>query len=786
MLKRIIKSICLSLFLIVACGVLSACCGVKDPVVKVNYIDVAEELGLTSYSKTIELGEDYSFDLVIPEGFEHEGINVMINGDTPMDLAEPIYSDAVIAEENPEYRYSLEKLIKIQLNRVTRDVTLDIDMSKVRRKSFELDMSAITSISKTTNSKGEEKSNLYLVSLDPKHINNLVKIDATNTLDTREVIRDRVTAYYGEYILFAYMKPSTQREIRSIYTSVNFFTEEEEIHQYGQSLYCQYDVSLKGNAYYNMYLNGALRDNSRLYYIGQIKDKFEVYNTIPNYQSSYGYNLENDYNKFSLLVNKQKYNSDLLTLKVFREIPEALYVSNNAQMDMVTIDNETVYLEEITEPVQTNDSCLTRYDRFDMYIGDASSENILEEEEVTQLPTELYISVISDFQTDDRSGGDLNIPLNFYLLHYQKQDVKENRHLSFDVIKSGAGKNNNFVKIDKELVLQTQNPERCFIDNKAQELTNKSYITGNGIFYVQVDEQYISDSRADHSFRYSYINYPIILDNYKIASSNNFINRLYIVEKDEEGNETSNRDYGFLDIQSSGDEVAFFRTDKLMEEVVEDGKIKEKCKLGVLWMDIIGPEAQDCFSQSIYNVTISVDGSLAHSAFECKPNADSGKNEVLGIDINLYYKSVNNDYTLKTSIMQVGKYDLSRPLTFDNSEHQEGTIYMSNDVNFAEGTVASISSTSVNYGERITFGAGKDIFYYVASDYLLDFDIYLNDGNQITKISGMKKLLDIAGNEITQFAPNGTRYNVYVKYQIVDIYGEDNSRVYICATSQGS
>jgi hypothetical protein len=144
--------------------------------------------------------------------------------------------------------------------------------------------------------------------------------------------------------------------------------------------------------------------------------------------------------------------------------------------------------------------------------------------------------------------------------------------------------------------------------------------------------------------------------------------------------------------------------------------------------------------------------------------------------ISLNLSEINND---KVNI-DFGGIEFANPSV--------DTIYATNNINFSTLTsFTRLDYITVTADTGLKFGPSTDIFYFTVSDSL-NFDIYIGKYEKETgkyfgikdesrKITKTKKLYDIAGNEI-YVEVGGKRFNVYVKYQSVDLYSMQGSKHY--------
>jgi hypothetical protein len=150
------------------------------------------------------------------------------------------------------------------------------------------------------------------------------------------------------------------------------------------------------------------------------------------------------------------------------------------------------------------------------------------------------------------------------------------------------------------------------------------------------------------------------------------------------------------------------------------------------------------------------------------PNEDNGCGQY-GITISLTLTDLNVDAI---------RLDFSN-LDFVNADND--SIFISNTAKFnGVDDFKKLNFRNQETFDDIRFGSTTDIYYVIISDEPMDFDVYVGQVEEMTdnyvgikdekrKISGTKKLYDIAGNEV-KVNLYGKTYNVYVKYQNCEVY----------------
>lgn len=736
-------------------SLLGACCGMNVKAT-VNFIGVDSELGFESYTEVLDIGEGLDITLNIPEGFEHDGLTVTLDGEKNV-AYEVIYDDPTIEEQ---YRYSTAKTIKFSISKATTDFTLDIDMTKVTRKAFSLNFSSsLINDAGTYNDNNKYDSNIYAVSVDPSGLDRLTRLDTTNVLATRRVENNKVTVYYDEYVILCYVKTAQNRNFTTFYSDTNHFTNADDILSLGTINYCRYDVAMSGNNYYHIYGCGISESNSRLFYIGRIQEGFNVYEKIPTYVEPQGFVLGDEENKFSLLTNCSKYNSDLLTVKVFAPI------SNTEVDDFSTTDTLDKMNGQMARQLEAVGVEHNRYDRYDMYIGeDIYNDSYIEAGEKNTLPSKLYLVVESDIgETIDDIGN----RLYFCLLHYEKMSSAVPHIVFSEFLESDKGK--LYFEIDRETIAS-------YIDNKIDIADGTLYKTGNGIVYITINDEWRSACNKTNSFPYAAINYRLYYDGVFRGLNDDYTFSLYIL------NEDGTRDYGLLDMQNYYDETVYFRIDKLFRVEEVNGQDKEVFNKN-LYFDLKGKDYDSVYEEVIQSITADTN-QFTGSPIEqgiikiTDPKILNGINNIKVIFPSRWHL---DQYTLNIRLNVSDKNVSSSEIKFSRdifasgeSEESSGTILMTNNLEFEDSSdFVKMMAYNAERTDDISFGNGNEIYFFV-TDSGLDFDLYLGDDSR--KVSSTKELKDILGNNI-YITYNNRNYKVYVKYQSTNIYFDSNVKV---------
>ena len=579
------------LFLLIVAGFLSACCGPKMIEVKVVFQNVDPNMGVESYTQEIEIGTGFDLKFVIPEGYTDEGMTATWN-------KKPLAFTTTDAKtlEKEEHRYTIDKTIAYSFKRLVTDIEIVFDMTSVKKQQFAINFSKdiIEKTKKATEVWGEYDSNITLLTIDEKDVEDLRVLDSDKILKTRTIDAERPSAIvdYGEYIIVCYMSAS-HREIDSFYSEITDFTPEVNQAQDGALSYAHYDVALRGNQYYNRHYEGFVQSASRLYYIGKIQEDISLQKNVPGYQESKGFVIEDNENKFTILTNQSKYNSDLLSIEVFAPTTDEYVESANMEQVQFSENNETktvnlkrididfeksdegtfvkddkgnfindenglfvelnkgkgvVELKDAENPQyyqQTNSEqvyqYLNRYDAYNIYLGEDKSQDLyLTEREKDLLSDEIYIKVKSSYQ--------LSQILNFNLLQEEKQNVlnnpysviynsKENsdsyKGVNDCVVESYLSEEENvgykIIRINKALLDEFQ--DRFVLSNLGVvDGQTVEYQTGNAILYVQAEPSSVDTLRLNHKFLYTEVFCPTFYDSDLYTINHNYNTEVYVNE----------------------------------------------------------------------------------------------------------------------------------------------------------------------------------------------------------------------------------------------------------------
>ena len=769
MLKKIIKSSFLCLMIMFSAYIISACCGPKMCDITVKFNDVDEALGLSNYTDTVEAGYGVTVTIDLPIGYVYDNFSAKV-GDYELDWSVKLADPTI----EPEYEYTVAKTITVKIDRVNSDHDIDIDMSGVRIKKLKINVAEDILDNSITEDKDKNKSsNLKIVTLNPDYLTNLMYLKG-DAITGQYDVSTSGEAYieYGNYAILCYMKDNSYEEMPTLYSTVGKYTPDNKIIQYKDKFYAEYNMSVKGNIPYKLYSGNLEIANSRLYYMGQIKENMEFYRQIPDFDITKGVSFEDKENQFVLLTNKQDYNSSLLSLSVYAPTM-ASFDAGNESHDK--IDNQTIVkLDKYNNGGGFKNEDIysqfgTRYDMISMYIGDMLATDIfLTEGERSSLSSSLYLVVESELPI-----GQLDISL----LSYEKQKLTDFPMLKLtDFVESYKGK--TVYKFDKELV-------EDFIKERMDSATNTSYLLGSAFLDITFSEELREENWSSKAF--TTIMFPIELNGQTIDYDNEYQVEVFV--EDGEGN----RDYGLIDRHSSSSDVAIFRSSQIYDI---DAVTHEITARNDFYISIKGPNYNDYYSPVIETIFLYKPyGVLLVGQHGLKVEDSTVYNGVEKYRINLGMQLNNVDNStfigqslrLRIALSITTKNTGSFDMDFTNlvfADQYNDAIYMTNSFNFDEmEDFTRIDSISTQNGSNgIKFGYYTDIYYFVYStDENLEFDVYVGQKDVDTEeyygvfghnrvITTTKELKDILGNVVRIRDNAGKWHIVYTKYQNCDIY----------------
>lgn len=772
MLRKIFVKLCLLLMLATTVGLFSACCAAFTLPVYVNFNDVDKRMGVQSYVEHLRPGEDFTLDFIIPEGYEHSSMTLKVNGE-PYDFTVE-YSDANIEEE---FRYTVDKRIRVSLLQVARGTTFDFDMSGVKRQVFRINIDGNLYSATSTAENFKNNSNLTLVSIKPESTQSpLLAIDDTNIFREYKLENPYVDVEYGEYVVLMYKRQQRNVEIPAVYCNIGDFTPSRIQHSIGEKGYGQYDLAMKGNGLY-LYKNDR---DSRLFYIGKVQEDITLYRNIPFVVEQKGFVLENDKNKFSLLTNLQDHNSDMLTIDLYQPTTKA-YNSNNSDMMQINTAEGLKTLEKVYKYDESGNlknpeviyDMYNRYDVCNMYIGeDKNRDSLLTSEEKQSLTDEIYISIKSELfelpEIKEPYGNGYNIyrPVNIKLLQREKQRGGDGIKVITDFVYSSN--TTKIIKIDKELIADYIVDRMATVGNSVVD-----YKTGNAILYFEFDAAYIDNARYYRMLSYSSINYCTYYNG----------NEEYVVDHDYSyylytKTGSNGRNYGLVDYHRDAEDYVFFKTSHLVD--TSDSSGTGNALDDSLFIDIQGPKYNGIYTPMISDVTIYKHTALMVS--NAKPQDVHVFNGLQGVELNLVKRYPGDQYRVDIRMGLEKQYNLPTNIDFSSTPFNswvDDSISVTNNIYYTSiDDFESVRFANKDDNLGVKFSESSDLFFVVLSDSPINFDMYVDYDGEKIKVSKTKQLYDITGTKMT-VRIGTTVYDVKVKYQDLSIYGISPNYFYV-------
>lgn len=767
MLKRIVKSFCLSILMLISIGILSACCSPAKFEVKVIFNGVDSKMGVSDYTQTIEYGDGVDVKFVIPIGYDYSAISATLNG-KPYDLTVTLDDETV----SKGYEYSTDRIVTLSVGKLTDSAEIKFDMSNVRKKTFDVTIDdKILSITRIVQGLSQSSNNLTALVIKPECANGLRSLKEEDILDKREFKNNSLKFEYGEHVILCYDKPASNSELEDIYSELGYFRNEKLIDVYNTEEVNRYRRADLGNIHYN-YGTG----NTRLFYIGEIRENLKLTKDAPGYKKELGFVVDNNENKFSLFTNMQDYSSDLLTINIYQPTNES-YVASNNKMDKL----EDITLKRIDkyndEGERQNETILKemyrRYDKYNMYVGsDIENDELISLTEKNSLTNELYISITS--------LEPLASHIKLHLLSYEKQSLSGGGAPLLTLVEyETSEKGQKIYRLDVSVV------EKFLLDRKVESSGGEiiSYKTGNAILFAQIDEAYINEFRPLGEFPYSFITYPI--NQGKISGyESGYKVEIYIQ------NDDGSRDYGFVDMHSRVEDCVYFLTDRIWTKN-QDGSYTYIDKLKI---SIEGPEYSGYYAPTIKKIQMQLNfPSDAYHIIEPSGRAVVDPKVLNGIrDMSLNISKTGDQFGPYSN----GQYCIFINLTLSEASVDNSTvgfenlnlkdnqsIFVTNNTNFT--SVSDFTEiNNVSQQADISFGLRDNIYYFVKSQEDLNMEIYFGDSeddNEELKLASVtEKLYDICGNEV-KVELDGVSYNVYIMslaYNFYNLELKDNQTYY--------
>lgn len=726
--NKLIKKLLTMFILFIGVFCATACFSPKQFIVDVKFLGVSEELvSIRSYQRGVEYGKDHEVTFKVPEGWDSSSVTAkLVVGNKSADLEVATkYKDSMI----DSYKYATEKEITVKLSRITANCTIEIDMSGVSKKVCELKFNGNTAFEKFT-----------AVAIDPAELTQLIVLDKDKILkEYTQTTINKLDINYGDYVALIYNKDHTQPEIDTIYSRENYFTETSHKANIGKIHYSFYDKSVRGNVAYT-YNNNS---NTRIFYLGEVRESMDFYTSIPEYQESKGFtDIEDVPNTVALLTNLSKYNSDLLTTTFYKKTNK-VYSSGDSSLDMISSTGT------VLEKVSAVEQKYNRYDLYRVYVGDNySTETHWTTDEKANIIEELYVSIESE------------IELTYFdnlLLEYENQPYIGAFSFEFD-LSSTRGK--KFVKLTKEL-LQSFILDRSYEDEK----TSYDYKTGMAILYIKpkMDLDKLTETvdvinGADGSVsqvtrkKYTEISTIFIFNTNLSPSIYDYNISIYAIRD-------GKKEYGLIDYHYRYNidkcPMVYMKTEYVLNN---NNDYNDS-----LYIDIIGPEIVDCRSPRIGSLDIKSSGNPVfkndktifvneNSDINGITNQVIGSSEFIDGQDTYSFKFTISLSSHKTEAYQVDFTHMNLP------KNSSQGIYVSNDVDFDELTdfdlvnYLSAAKTSDDVSDNmkiVSFGYHRDIYFITVSDVEIPFNIYLDPEDPNSKVSIARPLYDIVGNPLT-------------------------------------
>lgn len=743
------------LFIGVFC--VSACFESKKFIVDVKFLSVDEELvSIRSYQRGVEYGESHEVTFKIPEGYDSSGITAkLVVGNKSADLdVVTKYKENMI----DSYKYATEKEITVTLNRITTNCAIEIDMAEVTKKVCTLSFSGTKAFEKFT-----------AVSIDPKELSQLIVLDSSKVLkEYTQKSPNKLDIEYGDYVALIYNKDYTQPEIDTIYSRENFFTESSHKANIGMIHYSFYDKSVRGNVAYNYNNNG----NTRIFYLGEVREPMEFFYTIPEYQESKGFtDIADVPNTLALLTNLSKYNSDLMTTTIYKKTNK-FYNPSDESLDMISSTGT------VLEAVSAVEQKYNRYDLYRIYAGDDfAGETHWTPEQRANIIEEAYISIESDMDLSYFNG---------YLLERENQGTNSAIELDFSITGASGKK---YVKITKDL-LEGFLLDRSFEDNT----TAYEYKAGMSILYIQATKEMLGlketvtvlDGKTGESSEVDRKVFTTVTMMYEFTSS--IKQNIYDYELNVYAKNDGIVDHGLVDYHArylaDGAPVVHIRTSNILNT---NNDYKDS-----LFLHLVGPEIIDFSSTRINYVHIKNDGGKVNK-MDTPISVEEGS-EVNGFDelqigsSEFIKREIFDEFLFEFKVSMLEHRTESYQVDFTHMNlpmNSSQGVYVSNNVDFDELTdfklvnYLSAAKTTDDVSDKmelVNFGYYRDIYFIIVSDTQIPFNIYLDPNDPNSKVSITRPLYDIVGNPLT-IDVGGEQREVRVMYLdiIYEIYKKTGS-----------
>lgn len=722
-------------FALAICSVflLSSCCSPKACKVNVNFLGADPRLNLNSYSYEVDFNDSATITFKVPKGYDHTKISAEIS-DVNIDYTVTI--DDSIYEE--DYLYDSNKTITYKIENVKRYFTINIDLSKMPKLTYDITLN-------------DNLSNFKALIIPEEKTKRFTKLTSSDVIQAVEFVNGKASIEYGNYVVL--VNTSTTDNYQTLYSDLNHFTSEKNKANIGSLKYSQYDLAKKGNT--NYLYDGDIY--SSLYYIGQIKEDMNIYSQIPGFTPDKGFNIDRKPNTFYLFTNLSEFNNDILTMETFTTTDEP-YDSTNPNLDR--IGGKTV------RKVSPDSIYNNRYDLHKIYLGTDLKEDILiTDEDKENLRQDLYFVVSSDIGLDK---------FEFKLLHDAYENAFKGYLIEVSDVQTDKGK--SFVRLSMEDLVKFS-LKRDYVD------TNQvvyEYLSGSAIFYPAIKEKVYSEDKDKSIYAYSkfYLEKQFKVSNKDFAKNDVFFN-LYI--KNGDGIKYGFRDYTKDIHQPDPRDLVVFQTKDLFDE-------NDNYK-GNLYLTIKGPDYKNFKSIQLKSLNFYLGRDLlTRDGFEVS-NAKTfnGCEEYLIGDMDKDGLSV---YTVKAVIVLKSSYNMSTALDFSELEapadFTEG-VYITDNSQFSSlsdfafvnaGNKIDFNQSITPLGHQIKFSSSNDLYYFIkSSDPNFDIEMRLDPSDPSTVMSTSKNFCDITNTPLT-LEVNGTPYKIKVIKQDI-IYELLDNKIYV-------
>ena len=732
MRKKIVNTILSMFIMLIGTFLITSCCSPRRYTVDVSFVSTDMELvdDIKSYTKVVDYGEEVEVNFVVPEGFETSEISAKLRsgvreGEMPVEIK---YKDDYISK----YNYATEKSITIKIEKVIADCTLYIDMSTVTRKICTLDVS----------SNRTEFNRFTAVAIDPSELSQLTVLDDSKVVSKYgQSDSGKIDVAYGDYIALIYDRGYTGKELKTVYSRENYFTESSHKANIGKVGYSYYNRSNRGNLVYSY---GSLY-NTRIFYLGMVRESMQFYDSIPDYVESKGFkDVEEIPNTLSFMTNMSKYSSDLMTTSIYKKTTK-LYSAGDSELDK--IEGTNVVLEK-ANPVEQR---YNRYDLYRLYIGDNyNQEEHWSSSEKANIIEEAYLCLESE---EDLACFDK------ILLEYESQSYIGATRIEFDAT-GVSGK--RYVKLTKEL-LEKFILDRSYVD----DVTEYDYTSGLAILYVKANDNLTqltetigvvegdSESTIREKTRKKYTSISTIysFDAVVDTSIYDYTTILYAKNGDD-------IDYGLVDYHYrynvDGMPKLYIRTSKIFD----DNNIYKES----LYVDICGDAVTSFRNPRMYKVDIKNDGDPIDTGdddlyVDSASGINGIKEELIGNSRTIRRES--GDWLIfQITIYLRNNERESYEIDFSNvilPKVANQGIYVTNSSSFTDLSnfklvnylnADSAKEDAENPIKLARFGYYVDLYFVVVADYDIHFDIYLDPNDPTSKVSFMQILYDITGNPL--------------------------------------